>query len=270
MVLDGNAHGPLANAAAFTVSNNGDTELIGTINNSGTFLVAANGNQTNLSVSGAVTLGGNGSVVMSIGGNGGTPVFRQDTASSSLTNSGNSIAGPGLLQIPTYSQTAGFIRVRVRSLGCDFGDLVGGGNAQVDGSLGASGGVTTSGTGFISGTGTIPSNVSNAGITEAGDIPAAGTLALGGTFNQTSTGSYEVAIGGLTVGTQYSQLHVAGTAVLAGALNVRLINGFVPASGNQFTVLTASSVSGTFSRINSPPCPPVSAGASPTPLRRSC
>ena len=95
VILDGNSQGPLTNAAVYTISNNGDTELIGAIKNSGSFQVAANGNQTNLSMSGTVTLTGGGSVVMSAGTNGGTPVIRQDTAGSSLINVDNTISGVG-------------------------------------------------------------------------------------------------------------------------------------------------------------------------------
>ena len=64
VVLDGRAQGPLNNAATFTISNNADAELFGTIDNTGSFQVAANGNTTALSMSGAVILTGGGSVVM--------------------------------------------------------------------------------------------------------------------------------------------------------------------------------------------------------------
>jgi hypothetical protein len=53
-------------------------------------------------------------------------------------------------------------------------------------------------------------------------------------------------IGGTTVGTQYSQLQVAGTATLAGTLTVALASGFTPTVGSTFTVLNASSISGAF------------------------
>jgi len=257
VVLDGTTHGTLANAAKFTVGNNGDTELMGTITNTGSLQVAANGNQTNLSMLGAVTLGGNGTVVMSIGGNGGTPVIRQDQGNSSLTNSGNSITGPGQMQLPVYLQTAGFIQIPTGISDSITTFNISGGDAQIDGGLTVSGGVTTSGTGVVSGAGTIGSSVANAGITEGGDVPAAGKLTIGGSqsFVQSSGGAYEVAIGGLTGGTQYSQLAVSGTASLAGALNIRFVNGFTPSLGNSFTILTASSVSGTFSTINSPALP---------------
>jgi hypothetical protein len=54
-------------------------------------------------------------------------------------------------------------------------------------------------------------------------------------------------IGGTTVGTQYSQLQVGGSATLAGTLTVALASGFTPTIGSTFTVLIASSISGKFS-----------------------
>ena len=93
--LDGSTHGTLTNAAIFTIQNNADAELFGTINNTGSFQVSANGNTTALSMDGAVTLTGAGTVVMTIGGNGGTPVIRQDASSSSLLNVNNTVSGVG-------------------------------------------------------------------------------------------------------------------------------------------------------------------------------
>jgi hypothetical protein len=59
-----------------------------------------------------------------------------------------------------------------------------------------------------------------------------------------------VTIGGTTVGTQYSQVAVSNGASLNGTLNVKLINGFVPAIGTKFTILTGSAVSGKFVTVN--------------------
>ena len=59
-------------------------------------------------------------------------------------------------------------------------------------------------------------------------------------------------------GLQYDFLTVEDTALLSGALNVSLIDGFVPVLGNQFTIITAdTSVNGTF---NSETLPALSAG----------
>ena len=68
---------------------------------------------------------------------------------------------------------------------------------------------------------------------------------------QNSTGSLNISIGGLTAGTQYGQLNVTQAASLNGTLNISLINGFVPNVGDTFNILNASSVTGTFSTVNS-------------------
>jgi hypothetical protein len=54
------------------------------------------------------------------------------------------------------------------------------------------------------------------------------------------------ALSGTTPGTGYGQLQVAGAVTLNGALGVELINGFIPATNNSFTVLTAGTRNGTF------------------------
>jgi hypothetical protein len=253
-VLDGSTHGTLINAAAFTVNNGQDTQIIGTINNTGSILVNGAANATALSLIGATILTGNGTITLTNG----NALFRQDAGSSSLTNSGNSISGPGQLQLPSYSQTAGFIQIPAGLSDTIPTFSIGGGNAQIDGTLTASSGIVTTGTGVISGTGTLASASQNGGIFEPGNIPAAGVLTVGASspYTQSAAGAYEVAIGGTTAGTQYSQLSVANLATLAGALNIRLVNGFTPSLGNTFTILTASQgISGAFATINSPTLP---------------
>jgi hypothetical protein len=55
-----------------------------------------------------------------------------------------------------------------------------------------------------------------------------------------------VAIGGTTVGTKYSQLQITGAASLGGTLTAGEINSFTPAIGQMFIVLKAASIAGTF------------------------
>ncbi|HUJ83893.1 MAG TPA: hypothetical protein VLW83_18565, partial [Candidatus Acidoferrales bacterium] len=74
-------------------------------------------------------------------------------------------------------------------------------------------------------------------------------------YTQESTGAYDAVLGGTTASTQYSVLTVNSTATLNGPLNLIFANGFVPATTNTFTILTASSISGGFSSINSPAIP---------------
>jgi fibronectin-binding autotransporter adhesin len=136
---------------------------------------------------------------------------------------------------------------------------VGGGNSYtqsagtttIDGTLTGSNGINVTG-GTILGAGNLNSSVTVGGsgtapTISAGDSGKAGLLAITGNYTQLSTATMNSFIGGTTVGTQYSQLQVSGTASLAGTLTVTLASGFTPTVGSTFTVLTASSVSGTFS-----------------------
>jgi len=77
--------------------------------------------------------------------------------------------------------------------------------------------------------------------------PQLGTLQFGGGFTQTSTGILEPWIGGRIGGTEFGRVTVTGQANLNGALRVRMVNGFQPAGGNQFTVMTYGSRNGIFS-----------------------
>ena len=95
-----------------------------------------------------------------------------------------------------------------------------------------------------------------------------GTLSPGGVFGTpgetTVSGNYvqsggalAIAIGGATRGSgfetgQYDYLNVTSAATVGGALNVGLINGYVPVTGATFSVVTAASpISGSFSNLPS-------------------
>jgi hypothetical protein len=67
----------------------------------------------------------------------------------------------------------------------------------------------------------------------------------------------DIEIGGLTVGTEYDQLRVLGNALLAGTLDVDLINGFNPTTDADFTILLTGffgpgQVIGTFDTLDLP------------------
>jgi cyclophilin family peptidyl-prolyl cis-trans isomerase len=66
-------------------------------------------------------------------------------------------------------------------------------------------------------------------------------------FQQTATGKLEIQLRGTTVDAEYDRLAVTGNAQLGGELEVRLLDGFAPSAGQVFTVLTAASISNTFS-----------------------
>jgi hypothetical protein len=69
-------------------------------------------------------------------------------------------------------------------------------------------------------------------------------------YTQNPAGALDINIAGTSPGTQFDRLAVTGTASLSGTLNIGLLNGFVPALGSVFGILTASSVSGRFATVN--------------------
>jgi hypothetical protein len=123
------------------------------------------------------------------------------------------------------------------------------GTTTVDGTLTDTWGVNING-GKLFGTGTIAASVVSKASVTAGDTATKAGILSPSTYTQNSAGSLNIQLGGTTVGTQYSQLAVANGVSLNGTLNIKLINSFVPAIGNTFTIMTASAVSGTFATVN--------------------
>ncbi len=72
-------------------------------------------------------------------------------------------------------------------------------------------------------------------------------------YTQTSKGSLKIDLGGTIAGDNYDQIIVNRNVTLDGTLNVSLVDGFEPAIGDVFTILTKGrSISGTFSTVNLP------------------
>jgi hypothetical protein len=75
-----------------------------------------------------------------------------------------------------------------------------------------------------------------------------GTLSLEGNYNLTGgTLSF-----GINNQTNYGAISLAGAAALTGAVSVSFNNGFVPAAGSQFQVLSCASLTGTFNTADLP------------------
>jgi fibronectin-binding autotransporter adhesin len=123
------------------------------------------------------------------------------------------------------------------------------GTTTVDGTLSATGGVTIQ-AGKLYGKGTIATSVVSSGSVTAGDSATKPGVLSPSTYVQNASGSLNIAVGGLDVGTQYGQLAVANGASLNGTLNIKLINSFVPVVGNTFVIATGSAFSGTFATVN--------------------
>jgi hypothetical protein len=78
-------------------------------------------------------------------------------------------------------------------------------------------------------------------------IAAGSTLEVAGDYTQTATGSLQPILAGPP---SFGQLQVSGKATLAGALKVSTANNFSPTAGQNFPVLTAGSLSGTFTTLS--------------------
>jgi hypothetical protein len=121
-----------------------------------------------------------------------------------------------------------------------------GGTGLLDGTLNSPGNITNSG--VLAGHGSIGTNVTNSsGVVSPGAIPSGvGQLTVHGTYTQGASGKYGVEIASLS---NFDQLTVDNAASLAGMLNVSLIGGFTPSAGQSFTIVDASSLSGTFANV---------------------
>ncbi len=105
--------------------------------------------------------------------------------------------------------------------------------------------------GVLTGHGSVVGNVSNVGgRVQPGGSP--GVLTINGGYAQVVGGALDIELAGAAPGAGHDQLAVAGTATLAGELQVSFTNGFVPAPGQQFVILTAGMVTGAFSSVSVP------------------
>ena len=95
---------------------------------------------------------------------------------------------------------------------------------------------------------TVNLNLTNAGGTVApGRTNSIGKTLINGTYTVSSaSAALAIQLGGTGQGTTYDWLSASGAVTLNGNLTVSLVNGFTPAGMDTFTVVTGSSVSGTF------------------------
>src|SRR5690606_38970037 len=65
-------------------------------------------------------------------------------------------------------------------------------------------------------------------------------------------GVLEVELAGHAPGDEHDRLVVTGEARLGGTLRLLLLDGFVPQTGDRFTIVTAAGVAGTFAALDLP------------------
>lgn len=80
----------------------------------------------------------------------------------------------------------------------------------------------------------------NASRVRPGGPDGAGPFTITGDLVQQSSGGVEIDLGGPTPIVEHDQVRVTGNVSLAGSLIVRLLPGFAPRGGEQFTVLTVA------------------------------
>ena len=102
----------------------------------------------------------------------------------------------------------------------------------------------------LQGDGTIIGDLQNGGTVQPGTNSSAAILSVTGNYSQFADGALNINIGGATLGAQYDQLAIGGSAALAGTLNVNLTGGFIPALAAAFKVLTFTSLSADFQTYN--------------------
>jgi hypothetical protein len=183
-------------------------------------------------------IGGTGSITMS-----------SDTAASAINvqQGAHEIQVDLALANPTSADIAAGARLEINN-SLDFMaagrtlTVTGAGRLDINNNIDttAAGLVMVSG-GNVGGNGRINGRLTNNGGTVSPGT-SVGTLTVEGNFQQNATGTLNIELGGTAAG-QYDLLNVVGGgglngAILDGILDVSLVNGFVPAVGNTFDVIT--------------------------------
>lgn len=119
--------------------------------------------------------------------------------------------------------------------------------------IGVTNGMTLS-AGKLAGSGTIAGTVTNVGgvVAPGALVGGRGVLTITGDYVQGSSGALEIEAQNTTPGTGFDQVSVGGNALLAGTLAFVPINAFALTTSTDLTVLTATSVSGTFDSFSGP------------------
>ena len=105
--------------------------------------------------------------------------------------------------------------------------------------------------GTFRGIGSTSIGVTSSGTTSPGLSP--GLLGVTGAWSQSAAGTLAVELGGVAPGTQHDRLDVSGAATIDGTLSVSFTGGYVPITGDAFTILTAGTRTGTFAATILPP-----------------
>jgi autotransporter-associated beta strand protein len=119
--------------------------------------------------------------------------------------------------------------------------------ATLTGHASIGGNVSIAPGGSLRGKLTIQGSVTNSGTVAPGFSPE--IINISGDYTQAPGGVLEIEIGGPTPGTQHDQLNIAGTASLAGRLEVPFIDRYMGSRSDEITFLSAAQVVGRFDQI---------------------
>lgn len=155
-----------------------------------------------------------------------------------VSNSGTlDVVGGALLVDGAFVQTAGETWLR---------------NGSILGRSGGSGGDLVFDGGALRGLGAL-NFWANQGVVQNNGavVDPIGRLAINnGGYRQGAGGALQMDIGGLAPETEYDVLDVGGNAALAGRLILSPTNGFLPAAGDLFNIVTCGSCSGEFATVD--------------------
>jgi hypothetical protein len=277
VVIDGNytQTGSLTGLGTLTVTGlltwmGGSMTGGGTVNANGGLVLGGTGDKTldgaTLNLAGNSTWGDAGNLVLANNArinnqaNGVFTIANDQTLSGSgsfnnlgFLNKASDAGGTTTIGV-AFTNNGGTVTVASGTLSFS-GDYTQNGGATVIGAGAtlAAGGVVNLLGGTLSGSGVVNGNVINSGEIDLGMDGTAGTLTIHGNYTQTAVGVLNIGIGG-TAGAEYDQLVVSGSVSLDGTLNVFLIGGFTPTTGDSFQIVTSGmALSGSFATANIDP-----------------
>jgi fibronectin-binding autotransporter adhesin len=252
----GNTWGYMTKAGPGTMAFSGPSNLVGigklTVNEGrALFLDTMNGGlgngglTDNAEVEARIGAGTNQTFVSAINGTG--TLIKTGAGSLSLTGlvSGtlNVRVDGGVLEMSALNTYAG-------------STVISAGTLRVNGRV--SGPVTLNQVGTLGGTGVVVGAVLQDGVIAPG--AGIGTLTISNQVTDGVTAVYRMELGGTNAPTDYDQLVVSDVHTLQGTLEVVVTNGYVPASGDRFVILTNSGVGGllfgTFTAVSAPALDP--------------